>query len=393
VRDINGGTNAFVAPPYIANYTDDVVANDIMRITAMLFYQKVSVGDIQDIVGKITRYYNKEGLIDLNRASLDDLMNRAIYTLNQNMAAHSAQTALKYIAAEDIGRDLVKMDLQKGLIKTFIEPIDEAMYGGLMPGNFYGLIGLGGTYKSIIAQSIAYKNAVEDVPTLYVNSEMSAHQFYERLIWQALGIDLRQEMYHKRLNEGNIDSFIEQLQVLTKRNIFVFNGSNHNRDSVLATVQHIEATTGKTIRLIVMDGISQMDAKGKEEIQAAIFNANECKEISKQTNAVVIGLLHMSGDAGAATLRDTGIKVRGGIKMTSSMDGYFSTSKLVDPVSSSLENTEEIVYLEKKIYFRLTDKRTRAGVVPVIVNITDRLSLEHEESDPRSYELNPNRKN
>lgn len=391
IRDLNE-TNTFIAPPYVANYTDDVAANDLMRITAELFYSKVNVSTIQDIIAKITMYYNKEGYIDLDRASLADLMNRAIFMLNQQVANHAAKSSLKYETAEDIGRELIKMDLVQGLVRTFIEPLDNSMYGGMMPGNFYGLIGLGGTFKSIIAQSIAYKNAIADVPTLYLNGEMSKFQFYERLIWQAMGIDLREELYHKRLDASNIESFIEQLQIFTKRNIFVFNGANFNRDSIKATIQHIEATTGKIIRLIVVDGVTQMDNKGKEEVQATIYNAGECKELAKETNAVVIGLLHMSGDAGAATLRDTGVKVRGGIKTTANMDGYFSTSKLIDPVSTTLENLEEIMYIERKIYLRVQDKRTRAGVIPLIININDRLGLEYEACDPRAYEINPNRR-
>jgi len=393
VRDISSGTNTFVAPPYIANYTDDVVANDIMRITATLFYQKVSVGDIQDIVGKITRYYNKEGLIDLNRASLDDLMNRAIYVLNQNMAAHSAQTALKYETAEEMGNKLVNIDLVNGLIPTYIPQIDEAMYGGMMPGNVYGLIGLGGTYKSVVAQNIAYQNALNDIPTLYLNGEMSEFQFYERLALMAMNIDLRSEMYHKRINKENIGSFIEQLKSLLGGNIFVFTGSNYNYDNIISTIQHIKATTCKDIKLIVADGLSQFDSKGKEEIPATIYNSGVCKEISKATNTVIIPLIHLSGDAAAYTLRDTGMKVRGGIKTLANLDGYFSTSLLVDPETSSLENTEEVVYRTGKMYLRLKDKRTRAGVVPTIVNIKDNLHLEQEECDPRSYELNASKRN
>lgn len=391
VRDLNNGDNAtFVAPPYVANYTEDVVANDLMRITAMLFYQKVQPADIQDILWKIARYYNKEGFIDINRASLADLMNRALYVLNQQVANHEAQTALKYETAENLGRELVKMDLHKGLIKTYIQQIDDGMYGGMMPGNFYGLIGLGGTYKSIIAENIAYKNALDDVPTLYLNGEMSSFQFYERLALMAFGIDLRSELYHKRISEDNIEGFIHEMKLRTKENIFLYNGSGFNRQNILSTVKHIEATTGKVIRLIVADGVTQFDSKGKEEIQATIFNAGECKEIAKETKAVVIGLLHMSGDAGAATLRDTGVKVRGGIKTTANMDGYFSTSKLIDPITSSLENTDEILYIPNKVYLRLQDKRTRAGVIPTIIDITPNLNIEQEMCDPRSYEFNPN---
>lgn len=392
VRDINNTTANFVAPPYVANYTDDVVANDLMRITATLFHQKVGMNDIQDIVWKIAQYYNKQGYIDINRNSLVGLMNQAVQVLNANMANHAAQTALKYETAEDMAKELVQIDLIKGLIPTYIPEFDRCMYGGMMPSNTYGLIGLGGTYKSIVAQNIAYKNALNDIPTLYLNGEMSKFQFYERLALMTLGIDLRDEIYHKRINESNIESFIEHVRSFLKGNIFVFSGSNFNQENIISTLQHIEATTGKVIRLIVADGLSQFDAKGKEEIPATIYNAGVCKEIAKATNTVVMPLIHLSGDAAAYTLRDTGMKVRGGIKTLANLDGYFSTSLLIDPQTSSLENIEEVMYLTNKMYLRLKDKRTRTGVVPSIVNIGQNLNLIQEECDPRSYELNPHKR-
>lgn len=392
VKDVPG-SEAYIAPPYIANYTDDVAANDIMRITAMLFNYKLNNNEIMDVVGKIGNFYDKMGYIDYRRASLYDMMNYAVDTLKNNIAIGSAKDSLKYETAEDMGRELVKMDLSKGMIKTYIPPVDRDMFGGPLPGTFYELIGLGGTYKSIIAQYIAYKNAMDDVPTLYLNGEMSRFQYYGRLALQALGVNLRHLLYTKEVNEDNIGSFIDHLEQKTKRNIFVVNGNGFNQKNVYATIQHIYATTGKQIRLIVVDGITQMDAAGKDEIQATIYNSGVCKEIAKETNCVVFGLLHMSGDASNKTLRDTGKKVRGGIKTTANCDGYFSTSLLVDPNCKTLENPDEVEFIQNKFYLRLTDKRTETGVESYIINIDENLHLHYEETPPQNYEFNPNRRN
>lgn len=393
IRDLDSGNNTFVAPPYVANYTNDVAANDLMRITAELFYNKVNMNTIMDLLWKITKYYNKEGFIDLNRASLTDLMNQAVYMLNQQMANHSAQTALKYETAEDIGRELISLNLQDNLIKTYVQEIDDAMYGGAMPGNFYGVIGLGGTFKSIFTEYMAFKNACDGVPGLYLNGEMSKFQFYERLAQMAFGIDLRSELYHKRIDESTIESFIEQIKAFTKGNLFMYNGTGFNRQNIMSTIQHIEATTGKKIRWIIADGVTQMDSKGKEEIQAAIFNAGELKEIAKETNTVVLGLLHVSGDAAAFTVRDTGGKARGGVKMAANMDGYFSTSLLIDPETTNLENPDDVMYIPGKFYLRLRDKRTRTGIVNAIVNVLPNLHLEQELCNPQQYEINKNKRN
>jgi len=390
VKDIDENS-AYIAPPYIASYTEDVAANDIMRITAMLYNYKLQTGEIMDVVGKIGSFYDKMGYIDYRRASLIDMMNFAVQTLQSNIAIGAAKDSLKYETAEDMGRELVKIDLVKGMIKTYIDPVDADLFGGLMPSTFYEMIGLGGTYKSIVAQWMAYRNAMDDVPVLYLNGEMSASQFYGRLALQAMGVNMRKLILNKELTEDNIDSFIEQLAERTKRNIFVVNGNGFDQKNVYATIQHIYATTGKQIRLIVIDGITQMSNAGKDEIQATIHNSGIAKEIAKQTGCVVIGLLHMSGDASNLTLRDTGKKVRGGIKTLANCDGYFSTSKLVDPNSKTIDNPDEIEFLPNKFYFRLTDKRTETGIASYIININDNLHLKHEETPPQNYEFNVNK--
>lgn len=392
VKDIDENS-AYIAPPYIASYTEDVAANDIMRITAMLYNYKLQTGEIMDVVGKIGSFYDKMGYIDYRRASLIDMMNFAVHTLQSNIAIGAAKDSLAYETAEDMGRELIKMDLSTGMIKTHIPPVDRDMFGGPLPGTFYELIGLGGTYKSIIAQFIAYKNAMEDVPTLYLNGEMSRFQYYGRLALQALGVNLRQLLYTKEVNASNIEAFIDKLEAHTKRNIFVVNGNGFNQKNVYATIQHIYATTGKQIKLIVIDGITQMDASGKDEIQATIYNSGVAKEIAKQTNCVVFGLLHMSGDAANKTLRDTGKKVRGGIKTTANADGYFSTSLLIDPNCKTLENPDEVEFLPNKFYLRLTDKRTETGIESYIINIDQNLHLHYEETPPQNYEINPNKRN
>lgn len=392
VKDIPTDTG-YVAPAYIANYTDDVAANDIMRITAMLYTYKLNPNEIMDVVGKIGSFYDKMGYIDYKRASLLDMMNHAVSVLNNNIAIGAAKDALAYETAEDMGRELVKMDLGTGMVKTYLPPIDLDLYGGMLPGSFYELIGLGGTYKSILGQWIAFRNAMNDIPTLYLNGEMSRFQYYGRLALQTLGVNMRDMLLTGKLNEGNINEFIAQIENYTKRNIFVVNGNGFNQKNVYATIQHIYATTGKQIKLIVIDGITQMDAAGKDEVQATIHNSAVAKEIAKQTNCVVVGLLHMSGDAANKTLRDTGTKVRGGIKTTANADGYFSTSLLVDPESKTLDNPDEVQYLKNKFYLRLTDKRTETGICSYIVDLDQNLHLTVDPTPAQNYEFNPNKRN
>jgi KaiC/GvpD/RAD55 family RecA-like ATPase len=391
VKDI-GGLEDFIAPPYIANYTDDVVKNDLMRITGMLFHHNVPKQEIQDLVVKIAKYYKSEGMIDFDRATLKDLMNEAVRVLNQNIASASEKNALEYETAEDMGMSLLMSAAGADAIKTGIRSIDEAIMGGMVPGTFLGIIGFGGTFKSILSMYIAYINAMNGVPSLYFNGEMSKLQYYERLALMTLNIIWRKAVETGEIHSGNISEIIARMMEKVKRNLIVYNGSSFNEANIISTIEKVEAKEGKKIRLVLIDGITQMDAKGREEIPAAIMNSGICKEVAKKTNTVVLGLLHVSGPVDK-THRDTGEKVRGGQKIIANMDGYFSTSLLIDrEKTEALENDSDIAFLEGKMYLRYTDKRSGFGVTSVIVDVQDNLHLREEICDPNSYEVKINKR-
>lgn len=379
----------FKPPVYVAQYTDDVVKNDLMRITGMLHHYNVPRNEIVDIVGKRALYYKTKGYIDLDRTSLVMLMNDAIAMLQQNMVKHTMSNAMLYETAEDIAVELLDNDMLDGVVPTGFHWMDQAMRGGMMPGNFYGLIGVGGTYKSIVSEFWAYNCAINDMPVLYLNGEMSKQQFYERLAKMVFGIDWHTEVKAGRINKGNVLSFIESMNERTKKNIFIVNGKGFGKEKIKATIDNIEATFNKRVRLVVIDGVTQMDSLGREEIPAAIHNTAVCKEIAIETNTVIVGLMHISGE-NDKTFRDTGLRCRGGNKTVANMDGYFSTSLLIDPITLQQPADNDPVYYRDKFYFRLTDKRTPAGVVSTIIGGTDpngNLNLRMMEVDPNNYEV------
>lgn len=386
VKVKDAGVGEFKAPAYVANYTDDVVKNDLMAITAMLYHHKVDKKEIMRLVGKVALYYKKEGYIDLDRKSLVDLMGESVKVLQDNIKKDSSLSSMAYETAEDMGIDLVDLDMIEGVIPTNVPEFDMALRGGLMPGNFYGLIGVGGTFKSVFSEYLAYMSAMNDIPVLYLNGEMGKMQFYERLGLMAMNLNIYNEIAQGRLSKENVGSFIEQMAAITKRNIFIVNGNGFGEQNIISTIENIESTTGKKIRLVIIDGVTQMDSLGREEIPAAIHNTAVCKEIAKKTNTVVVGLMHVSGDSNKL-LRDTGTKCRGGIKTTSNMDGYFSTSLLLDPVTNELENNDDMVFRKGMFYLRMVDKRSAAGTMSKIMEVKPNLNLQPLDYDPNQYEV------
>ena len=391
IKDLKTGIVKFKAPPYVHNFTDNVVLNDLMATTAMLHHYKLTKAEIADIIGKRALYFKSEGLIDLDRKSLVDLMNESIKILNKKIVEETDNSTLEYSKAQDIGRELVKMDVNERCIPTNFPSIDGSMRGGMMPG-YYGLIGPGGTYKSIFAQYVSIAAAFKDKAVLYLNGEMSGLQFYERLCSMTLKINLYQMLASKEINEGNIDTVIKEINNILKDNLFLVSGQGFGKEAILSTVANIEAKHNKKIGLIVIDGLSQMDPVGKDEIPASIYNSALCKEIAKEVHdgegVVVLALIHVSGDQSAAkTRRDSGTNARGGGKIISNSDGYFSTSLLVDPATNDLDSDGDVMFLEDKFYLRYTDKRAGTGVVSTVINVGAHIELTEDNNDPRSYEV------
>lgn len=395
IKDV-AGIKEFKAPPYIANYTDDVVLNDLMRITANLHHYKLPKQDLLDIVSKVAKYYKKEGLIDLDRKGLMDLMNESIKILKAKVIEATDGLTLNYTTAAELGNEIINIDFNEKCIPTSFTDIDAAMRGGLMPGNFYGIIGVGGTFKSIIAEFIAVVAASMDKPVLYLNGEMSTMQFYERLCSLVLHIRLYRLMVDKKISKENIGDIIAELNTILHNNLFFVGGTGFGKDAILATIANIEAKTGKKVGAVIVDGVSQMDNMNMAEAPAAIENTRLCKEIAKNANdgdgTVVIGLMHVSGEQAMAKVRrDNGPFCRGGGKTTANMDGYFSTSLLVDPATNELEN-DDILFLENKFYLRYVDKRSGAGTVSCIINVDENLKLTVENENPSTYEVKINKK-
>jgi hypothetical protein len=386
------GVHEFVAPPYVQNYTDDVVVNDIMNMTALLAHHGVPNDKAYDIISKLGKYYHAKGFIDLRRRSIGSIMNAAVQALNAKTAEITDKHKLEYKKAQDVGRDLVKIDFSEGTIPTHFPSVDGSMRGGLRPGGFYGLVGVGGTYKSILAQFFSVAAAHKDKGVLYINGEMAENQFYERLCSMTLKVNIYKMLATKEVNEGNIERVISEINNVLHDNLFLVSGAGFTKQSILSTIDNIKAVHGKKIGLVIIDGLTQFDSGGLDEVKAAVPNSEKCKDISKEANGgegtAVIALVHISGDqASAITRRDNRSFVRGGGKVLSACDGVFCTSLLIDPATNSLENNGDVIYLEDKFYLRYIDKRAGTGTVSTVINVGEYIELREDDADPRSYEI------
>lgn len=381
---------AYKAPLYIQNYTDDVVMNDVMQITGMLYHYKVPRKEMLDVMGKVARYYKYSGILDLDRKDFVSILNEAITKYNENKAAEASKKSLEFMLAEELARDLIKNYSDDRAIVTPFTEMNALLRGGLQPSNFYEVIGTDETYKSILAQWLCFFAACrQNVVTLFLSGEMSKQQFYERLCLMALQVNLREYLSNKILNENSVDDFIDRMNQETGGNIFFVQGNGWDKESILASVEKIKLDHGKEVGMVVIDGLTQMSwGKNRDEISATIKNAEICKEIAKEAHdekgLVVLGLLHISGENNKL-FRATNLKVRGGIKTVANADGYFCTSLFAEPGIE--DNPNDMTYVQGKFFLRFTDKRGGGGTINNIIHVPPNLRLEVEQGDPNVYEV------
>lgn len=380
---------AFKKADYSSLLTDNEVLNDFAEIIKSVYTNTVSREGLLKVVTAYIKSLINDGFISITREETAKFITETIKkidevrlgTLNDKGYDHEDMTQLAEMYAKASNRS--------GDIRFHLGLFDN--YDLLMPECFYGMVGMPRTFKSVLATHLVTQNAKDDVPCLYLSGEMSRGQMFERISTKECGINWKVSPYKERLSDHDFVSGVgESIDLALKKNLFVVTLKDFNRENIVATVNKIEIKTGKKIKLIILDGVSEMDWLGREEIQAAIFNCREAKEIAKETGCAVIGLMHTSGRL-EKYYRNTSAWIRGANKTIASMDGIFMNSLIVHPETNNLQN-DDIIYYQDKFFLRFEDKRGNAGTVDAIIGVDDRMRLSYLDSETGKYEVKIDKK-
>ncbi len=373
VYDLGG--SEFVEAGEEKEYSEDMVINEILTNAVELFRRNVSVPVVRTVIYGYAKWYMQTGAVKLNDQDLRNLLNEA-YT---KYSTPSAPSEMTWQMAGDMSSDVMN-EILLTKITTMIDELDRAMGGGPIPGNFYGIIGRGMTFKSIILTWWCIANARKGIPCLYLNGEMSKRQFWERMVENVLGV------HAGTLSSQVMTELVLKINEILGNNLFVVTGTGFSEEGILSTCDDIEKVTNKKIQLIAIDGIKQMFDAKKDELKSAIYNSVLCKEIAKQTNTAVMALYHLSGNS-PLYMRNTVDNVRGGQNTATNMDGWFGTSLLIDKEATNGLENDEIIYIQDKVYLRYQDKRITGEQVNKIIQINRPMNLEPLELDPNSFEV------
>src|SRR3990167_8013258 len=355
----------------------DETINEILEKAVVLMRQDVPIPVIKEVMTSFIR--------ERADTPVKDLLNRAFKIYKEE----SKEKSLPFMQGHEMAEKLITM-VNSNAIPTGFFDIDDAMGGGFAPGNFYGMIGPGETYKSILVQWMALHNAKSGTPVLYLNGEMSDRQFLLRAAEMEFKINLEDRIKNKTLTVDDIKRMQDKLLGIWNGNLFVSSMNGFSEEGIHNTLKSIESTTGKKIQLIIMDGIKQMEDLKKDEIRSAIANSVILKEIAKGANkgsgVAVVALYHLSNEI-TKHFRNTADKVRGGQNTVTNMDGWFGTSLLIDEQKTNEVLNDDIIYFDDKVYLRFHDKRGNGGTINRIIAIHRPTTLEMLSLDPNSFEI------
>ena len=340
----------------------------------------LNAGINKNLIAKLIKNFGI-AFFGMDEKYVGDIMNKAVKRNKEDINADSLDST----SADEALMRAIDSYKDTGGISTLVPEIDNAMNGGLMPGSFYGFIGKGGSFKSLLVQCIGSDNSKKDTITLYLNGEMSELQLLDRMVNRELKIELLNGLRNETITREQIPEIAQQLKDVLKGNFEIVSSTGWTHAGIVKTVKAVEQRTKKKVSLIIADGLTQMEDTKKDEIRSAIFNSGELKTVAKDTDAAVIALVHVSGNI-AKHIRDTSKFVRGGDKVINNMDAMFCTSLCIDEHASDLDNGD-IMYIKNKFYLRFIDKRGSGEIISKIVQVNRPMELLPLDIEPSIMEI------
>lgn len=360
--------------------------NEIHRMAVRLFSTALKANEVIDIVRLVTDSTNynsmKMGIEPLSEQEVRALINSAYkYTRAKRVEQSRA------VSASSLATDVFSYASNLKYVPTPVKEFNFDLGGGLVLGNLYSFIGRGGTMKSILLESMSVMSSINDIPGIYINSEMSANVFFNRKVKQIIGIDFIELVKTGQMNMKQARDIETEIEKRLKGNLYVINENNLSPQDISDHIKRIEDNSGKKIFYVMVDSLNAMAMVGNyDEVKTAFQNSKELKEVAKSRN-VAIGLINHTNNACPVSMRDNSQYVRGGSKIIDNGDGYFCLSKCVDRVNSNYNvMPPNLVYLPGYVYVRFVNKRESGNTIDKVLKLNEFFHLEPIEKNPAEFD-------
>lgn len=358
---------------------------------------------------------------ELNNSEIIDIMKFVFYATNEIAAANkvepvsekefriSMDSAFKRSrAAQKIGSsstsvhkmigEVVKTIVNARYISTLIKEFNDDLRGGLVVENLYALIGDKGTAKSIYCQETSVVAALDKIPSLYVNAEMSNVALLDRLYLRTFKESLIKVLQDKKANSPNgeisehdVTVFIAEVEYklheVYQDYLNIVSEIDLDAKAISDIAKRTEDRIKMKIQLVVMDSMNSMKMHGDSEALTAFQNTKYLKQECKNNGYVGLLINHVTKGCDP-TLRDCSEYVRGGSKVLQNCDAYYSFSKVVNKEQSNFNSKPaDIIYLPSTFYVRLVNKRDTGNTLDKVFTVDGALTVDFLDIEPRKLEF------
>ena len=294
--------------------------------------------------------------------------------------------------------DLVPMYLDKltrknkgiSLGLTEIDEAEEYDY----EGKVIGIVGKAGTKKSMLLKEILMVNAFRGLRGGYSSMEDTALRQFQRFINGSFdlaefeGFQINADRQFKNLANDvnqkemeNLQGFmVNSLDQMFGDKLIIDEKTSQGKEDYQRLLNMWIKRFGE-ISILGIDGLSMMDSQGNE-MQSAIENSKDAKELAKEYNIAIPLLIHVPS-APERDKRQLHDNTRGGSKVADNCDIFLSLSMCIDRDNSVPNNP---AYFEDLIYLSYWGKRTTGQHIDMILRLNKlTLRLERTDLDPADF--------
>lgn len=203
--------------------------------------------------------------------------------------------------------DYVK-NIDQNTILTGITELDRDL--PLTIGMNLGIIGAASSGKTALALKILENTSNAGVVSVFASLDMRRNRLYEKLLYRLSGLS-RTELY-KAIQEDKAGPIFQKVRDEYK-NVYFYDRSCPTVDDIRRYINNIEQTSGKKVKLVMVDYFERVNADRSDETAASKEVAGKLQDLVNDLNVCLITLVQpnkfsLSGGPDTPILNYTAIK-------------------------------------------------------------------------------------
>ena len=365
----------------------DIKEDVVIKNTSDNFFAPAKTGSRNQKLFYQAQYFfktteiNREGIFNIlssiNYASQNPIDKDELKQLILSAESYAPKNNFEEIKAYTFTEliDIWKQDnnLEKRKIDLLFKSLNKE-FGGKLRGKMGGIVGYGGSKKSLFAQLVSLVNAKNGLSSIYSNMEMGVSALMDRYI--DMIAESSKPFYNasKELSELyqqeniDIDNHLLEISKITSNKIHICQNSSMTAEKYRKLINKTEEENGK-VDILIVDGLSMMGGKGTET-ENYTQNSKELKDLSKDYNILVLLILHASKGEKLET-KDLSRNVRASEKIMDNVDWIMTMSQDRD-----LDN-----YINTRGFYNLWNKRGTGNRIEKMFSFNEQNLFMEEQDD------------